>query len=115
MDQAHLLSKWRHLIEPEITRGLTPCSWEMLLTMNVTVFEASHSVVLVRDIQINGRLMRSIWVAAGQMNEVLQLVNQVEQSARRDGIGALVFIGRRGWIRAIPGYKEMATVGLKEL
>lgn len=109
------LDKWRHLIEPEISQGLTPVTWEQMLAMRPDVFEGERSVILTRDVVIGTRKSRSIWVAAGVMDEVMRLVSQVEESARQSGIGSVIFMGRRGWLRAASGYREMSVIGLKEL
>lgn len=114
MNTADQLNKWRHLIEPETSSGLTPLPWVDVLATPVRVYEASRSVVVVRDVYLP-RHARSIWVAAGDLDEVLELVRDVERDAFDDGVAAIVFMGRRGWIRAACGYKEVATIGLKEL
>lgn len=110
-----LLEKYRHLIEPEISSGLTPVSWEQMIAMRPLVFHSGNSVVLTLDIQLHGEPARNIWVASGVMSEVMQLVAEVEKSSIATGIKSIVFMGRRGWIRAAKGYREMATIGIKEL
>ena len=115
MDAHALLTKWRHLVEPETSTGLTPVAWADVLQMPLQVFEAARSVVVTLDSDICGTVARSIWVAAGDLDEVLGLVREVEDSARRDGITRIVFMGRRGWVRAANGYREVATVGVKEV
>lgn len=115
MNTEALLTKWRHLIEPETSGGLTPLPWEKVLKSDCRVHESRNSVLVTRDSILGGRMVRSIWVAAGNLTEVLDLVDQVEREARRDGIKAIVFMGRRGWIRAAKGYSSLQTVGIKEL
>lgn len=115
MDTVALLNKWRHLIEPETSRGITPVRWDDVLATPVIIYEAANSVLVVRDVRLPGRRARSIWVAAGDLGEVLGLVKRLEDDSRRAGISAIVFMGRRGWIRAAQGYTELQTVGMKEL
>lgn len=114
METADLLNKWRHLVEPEISGGLTPVAWEQALGMPLRVVEGRESVLVLCDAHIQGRQAWSIWVAAGVMDEVLQLMQKAEDMARENGIRAMVYLGRRGWIRAA-GYNEKAVIGLKEL
>lgn len=114
MNTADLLCKWRHLVEPEITGGLTPVPWEEALAMPLRVVEGSESVLVLCEASIQGRQAWSIWVAAGVMDEVLQLMQKAEDMARENGISAMVYLGRRGWIRAA-GYNEKAVIGVKEL
>lgn len=114
MDVVDQLNKWRHLIEPEVTKGLTAVDWVDVVRMPVMVLEGAQSVVVLRDVEINGVQARSVWVAAGVMEEVLSLLRQAEDLARQDGVKRMVYMGRRGWVRAA-GYEEHATVGLKEI
>lgn len=115
MSVAEKLEKWRHLIEGETGAGLTPVPWDQVLRMPLIVLDGEQSVLVLRDVSMGGRVVRTIWVAAGDLDEVLRLVAQAEDMARREGIPAMVFMGRRGWVRAAPGYQELAVVGQKEL
>lgn len=114
MDLAEKLTRWRHLIEPETSSGLTPVCWDDVLSMPLLVVEGDKSVLVLRDCVIDGCTVRSIWVAAGELAEVLRLVTKAEAHAKQDGIAAVVFMGRRGWIR-VANYREVATLGVKEL
>lgn len=113
-DLAEKLTRWRHLIEPETSGGLTPVSWDAVLTMPLELVEGDKSVLVLRDCEIGGCRVRTIWVAAGELGEVLQLMKKAEDDARVNGIFAMVYMGRRGWVRAAK-YSELATVGRKEL
>lgn len=115
MDTVALLTKWRHLIEPETGTGLNPVAWEDVLKMKLRVFEGESSVVVARLVQMGGVRTLSIWVAAGQLNEVMDLVDQAEAYAVEQRCRQVVFVGRRGWIRAANGYSDVATIGVKEL
>ena len=115
MDCVHLLNKWRHLIEPETSSGLTPVDWATVCTMPVLVFEGEKSVIVALDSSLKGEAVRTIWVAAGELGEVLEIVKRVEDSAREAGKAAVVFMGRRGWVRSAVGYKDLATIGIKGL
>ena len=53
-------------------------------------------------------------LAAGDMAELMAMLEQAEVKARLDGIDRIVCTGRKGWGRALPGYKTM-TVFVKEL
>lgn len=109
------LEFWRPLVEPEASRGITAVPWEQVLKMSVRVFEGARSVIVTRDVAVAGGMARSIWVAAGELEEVLRLVDEVECSSRRDRLVAVLFLGRRGWLRAADGYHEEAVLGVKEL
>lgn len=53
-------------------------------------------------------------LAAGDMGELMAMLEQAEAKARADGIDRIVCTGRKGWGRVLPGYKEL-TVYVKEL
>lgn len=109
-----LLTKWRHLIEPETSSGITPVDWDYVLRADLHVKERGQSVLVLRDCMIGGSPMRSIWVAAGELKDVVELVNDAERDAKQDGKVAMIFMGRRGWAR-VCGYDELSVVGKKEL
>lgn len=114
MDQAHLLSKWRHLIEPVVKDSVTPVSWETVCAMSLLIYEGVNSVVVTRDFWMGSSWTRSIWVAAGDLSEVLCLVEKVCMDAKQEGFKTVSFVGRRGWLKAA-AFKEVATVGIREL
>lgn len=110
-----LLEKWRYLIEPELAASATPLAWVDLLRMPVQVLERDASVMVTHDTVLAGIKVRTILVVCGVMLEVSELVEEMEAIARASGIAKVMFIGRRGWLRAFPGYREIAVLGAKEL
>lgn len=84
------------------------------MQMRLLVRERGNSVVVMRDCVVCGAPMRSIWVAAGDLPDVLALVQAAEAEAKSDGMRSMIYMGRRGWLR-VCGYNEMATVGRKDL
>lgn len=59
----------------------------------------------------------SIWVGAGSGNpEVFREVHShIEQWARSIGCYALEIVGRKGWLKVLPGYTDEAVVLVKPL
>ncbi len=91
-------------------------TWAQVCAKPVIVFEDVGAVIVCLDGDLSdGSSIRNIWVAAGDLTQVLGLVKQVEDSAREAGKSAVIFMGRRGWVRSAVGYKEVATIGIKEL
>jgi hypothetical protein len=115
MDTHALLEKWRYLIEPELVGCATPLAWADLLRMPVQVIERDASVMVTHDTVLGGILTRTIVVVCGVMPEVREMVEEMEAMAVASGITKVMFIGRRGWLRAFPGYREIAVLGAKEL
>ena len=109
------LEKWRELIEPVLAQSATPLSWpEVQSVQNVQVYEGLRSVIVTRPGSARGRPAVVVWVAAGDLAELAKLLVRVEESAMTAGIDQVVYLGRRGWIRAL-GFEEIAVVAVKEL
>lgn len=53
--------------------------------------------------------------AGGEMKAIQELVKMGEDYARAEGCHGMRCYGRRGWSRALPGYKEISTISRKEL
>ena len=58
-----------------------------------------------------------VFLAAGEMEEVLRLVSEVETWAKEKGCHAILASGRKGWVRVLEssGYKEFSRTIKKEL
>lgn len=113
-DMEHPLQKWRALVEPVILDSAMPLAWDDVLRRPVDVFAGERSVIVTTDVPRHGGTVRTVWVAAGEMDEIRRLSDDMEASARRAGIRKLVYVGRRGWLRDF-GYHEAAVVGVKEI
>jgi hypothetical protein len=53
------------------------------------------------------------WLAGGNLETLQELEIGAIEWSRLWGCTASEIIGRRGWVRALNGYKEAATVGVK--
>ena len=54
-------------------------------------------------------------LAAGDLDELVEIERDVEQAARRRGINKMSIIGRRGWRRKLDGFREVGVVLTKEI
>lgn len=57
----------------------------------------------------------TIIAMAGDLSACPAVVALIEDAATNAGSSYVVFMGRRGWVRAFPGYEEKAVFGVKEL
>ena len=112
---AELLERNRGLIEAELLSCATPITWAQLLAMETTVYERKSSCLVARDSLIGGEACRTVIVAAGKLSEVHDMVNQSTQDARLIGIKKIWFVGRRGWLKEFPKYKEIAVIAAREI
>lgn len=106
------MDKWRHIVEPVILESITPMSWEDAKNKNPLIFEGNESVLLALPSELLGRKMLLIWVAAGNLSEISELFKQCETYAK-DKFEGVCYLGRKGWIKT-HGFKEIATIGVKE-
>tara|TARA_R110000868_G_scaffold248361_3_gene504903 strand:+ start:1520 stop:1888 length:369 start_codon:yes stop_codon:yes gene_type:complete len=55
------------------------------------------------------------WLAGGDIREITAFIPRLEDLARKAGCRRVTITGRRGWSRALTGYKDLATIVVKEL
>lgn len=55
------------------------------------------------------------WLTGGDLKEIVSWIPMLEAWAKANGATKTRVIGRRGWVRAAPGYKEFRTVVMKDL
>lgn len=110
-----LLRKWRGLIEPTVSYSITDMPWERVLETPVNVMEMANSVLVTTppETRPSGKSV-SVWVAAGKVDEVLQMFEVFKAKCNKEGINKIVFIGREGWLK-VAGFKKMAVFGIKEI
>ena len=109
-EDARLLEKWRHLIEPVIAQSATPMPWEGVLKSRLQIYEGCNSVLVCKT---SARVI-TVWVAAGELQEVLTLFSSIERMAAASGIRRIDYLGRRGWVRSA-GFREISVFGTKEI
>ena len=55
------------------------------------------------------------WLAGGDLEQIKASVPAIETFAKDQGCDRIAINGRRGWLKAFDGYKELSTVMVKEL
>jgi hypothetical protein len=80
-----------------------------------TLAHYGKSAALLAHGQVAGSKSTSIVAMAGDLVDCAPLVSLIEDVAMNAGSAYVVFIGRRGWVRAFPDYEEKAVIGVKEL
>jgi len=54
------------------------------------------------------------WLAGGNLSTLKQMEADAIEWSKDWGCTACEIIGRRGWVRALEGFNEVATVGVKD-
>lgn len=75
--------------------------------------ENSAGVTQVQD-RPNGRILL-IWMAGGDLDELLHYLPAMETYARVQGCDAIEVNGRAGWERVLPGFTRKSVVLTREL
>jgi hypothetical protein len=50
------------------------------------------------------------WLSGGDLAEIVATEPKVRDWATRQGCGAVMIVGRRGWARVFPGYRETHAI-----
>jgi hypothetical protein len=78
--------------------------------------QAICAAVVTELRRANGKNFCTIVACAGAQRERwLPLIGELEAYARAEGCQAMKIIGRRGWTRALPGYRIKSVVLEKEI
>lgn len=56
-----------------------------------------------------------VWLAEGTMAPLLELHEAICAWAREQGCQRMRIVGRKGWLKVVPGYREVATVMERDL
>lgn len=90
--------------------------WGQIANGNAQLWPGESSAVVTRIEQHpSGVLSLLGWLAGGEVEEVKMLAKRAETWAKGKGCSRVEIIGRRGWLRAMEGYREACTVLVKEL
>lgn len=82
---------------------------------DVLLIKGARAAALISHSGMFGHLATSIVAMTGELDGVGEVVDRVEAEARKAGASLVVWIGRRGWVRAFSDYQELAVIGGKEL
>lgn len=89
---------------------------QQIVTGRAMGWWGERSVVVTQEIAYpNFRAVR-IWLAAGDLDELLGMEPRIVEYARNRGAKRVEFGGGRpGWERVMRGYKRLSAVGVKEI
>ena len=79
-------------------------------------WEASDGSTVISQLRSEpGGDVCDIWLAEGALEPLIELHEQIVLWAKDQGCRKMRIIGRKGWLRVVPGYRETATVMEREL
>lgn len=76
---------------------------------------AEKSAVVTEFVEYPQLRALNVFLIGGELNEVRAMAPQIEQYAREHGCKRIQGAGRPGWERALPGFRRLLVVGVKEI
>ena len=89
--------------------------WQAVTNKRAAFFPLEKSAIVVEIVDYPQRATCRIWLAGGDMEELIEAEKNVCEWARELGCDSMEIIGRRGWERQLRDYKPTATVLVKDL
>ena len=78
-------------------------------------FPYENSVIVTEIVDYPQRTSCRIWLAGGDMDELMEAEKEVADWAKGHGCDSMEIIGRKGWERQLNEYQATATLLTKEL
>jgi len=78
-------------------------------------FPLENSVIVTEIVDYPKRAVCRIWLAGGEMDELIEAEKSIVEWARSHGCDGMEIIGRKGWERQLKDYKPASTVLIKEI
>jgi len=80
-----------------------------------SLWSSKDSAVVVEITELNNKTYINIALGGGDLEQIKELVSRIEEKAKLLNYDGVMIIGRRGWGKVLPEYKEKATVYIKEI
>ena len=90
--------------------------WHAIATGEAQLWTC-ETAAMVTEITVypTGAKALNAWLAGGDMAGVVSMQDAADAYAKAKGCTFRTITGRRGWLRALPGYSEAAAMMTKEL
>lgn len=90
---------------------------ELLKRPMVRLFTTRNSACVVSLWQYpSGLRVGNVWLAGGNLDELRdEVVPQAVAWGKKYGVTQARITGRRGWLRAMPGWRELGTVMARDI
>lgn len=88
--------------------------FELVKNGDAQFWPAEDAGLVTEIIDYPQRRTLRFWLAGGNLQTLKALEQQAIEWSKAWGCQACEIIGRRGWVRALDGYQEAATIGVKD-
>lgn len=85
-----------------------------LLKNDFQMWTAQDAILITEICKMPRKTFMNIALGGGDSDQIKSLVSAVEREAERMALAGVMILGRRGWSRVLPGYREVATLHIKE-
>ena len=115
----HQLERCRPWLEPALEGGFF--SWSdvqsLMLSGSLLLWEGRKSAILTEDVTYPQHKAVQVWLAGGDMDEIIAMTPGLEAAARMRGCDRVLIEGREGWQKALSAldYKPFSFTVVKEL
>lgn len=90
--------------------------WQAIESGHAQLWPLPNAALVTQiDIYPTGLKECRAWLAGGELDEIVAITPEIEAWARKRGCTRAVIFGRRGWGKALTGYREMAVTYAKDL
>ena len=88
-----------------------------MLSGSLLLWEGRKSAILTEDVTYPQHKAVQVWLAGGDMDEIIAMTPGLEAAARMRGCDRVLIEGREGWQKALSGlgYKPFSFTVVKEL
>ena len=88
--------------------------WEYIATGKAQLWALPESVVITALEHFPRKTVLRYWLCGGDLEDCLKAEANIEAWAKRAGAVCAVIGGRRGWVRALKGYRETCVFMTKD-
>ena len=89
--------------------------WQAITNNRAAFFPLEKSAIVVEIVDYPQRATCRIWLAGGEMEELIEAEKDICIWARERGCDSMEIIGRKGWERQLKDYQPTATILVKDL
>lgn len=90
--------------------------WDAIATEKAQMWPTANAIIITSVEQYpTGRKELRGWLTAGDLGEIVAMEEELSAWGRSQGCTRFVLTGRRGWVKALPRFREMAVFMAKDL
>jgi hypothetical protein len=75
----------------------------------------SDAVAVTEICKLPNKVYMNIVLGGGNLEQLKQIDLEIEEEAKQSQYNGVMIVGRRGWLRVLPNFKEKAVVYIKEI